>query len=472
MKSWFDIYSKILNSKLFKFEEKKGVIVGFNANVDKIIEINPKKILQIISPEIINQINLNRIPSSCVENQIDFFSSLFNSIKYGKADEFLTDSKRLSTWIENVFEIKKIKIGGQAGIIANLYNKLGLKHVLLSLPILNKTLISLLDPNILTILKNRSSYSINLISTINIFEEQPIFHYVFEFVRGTYLVGKHKIDCPRDNRFILSYDEINTQLKFNQGFIDYCDEFLLDYSLAIISGFHLINIKRDSSQSFYDVIRPVEIMLKKWKITNPSICLHLEIASTKNIKLRQCIVETLFPLVDSIGLNEQELMSFIEILNPELSNQLRNDLNSIIVFKAINEIFQRYSHLRIHFHYLGYFLIISRPIDIKKAQERKKGLILSSLYAAVKANGLDITSAKDIRNIPLDISVDGYDELKKLQTYLKSHFSIEKSLHTSGLLFAPSFCLVGVPTIVVTHPKELVGLGDLISSISILHEIQ
>ncbi|MHA1203227.1 MAG: ADP-dependent glucokinase/phosphofructokinase [Candidatus Heimdallarchaeaceae archaeon] len=472
MENWINTYSMMLNSKPYTIEKRKGVLIGFNVNIDKIIEINPMIISEVISSEVFDQFDLTKNPPSYIENIFGFFLCLFNSIKHGKADEVLTNSQELSKWIENTFEIKETKIGGQAGIIANLYSKLGLKQVLLSLPVLDNNLVSLLNSNILTLSKNDTGYSIDKISKKDNSLEAPLVHYIFEFTAGTYVIGNQKIECNRANRFILSHDEINTKLKFNEGFLDYCDEFLSEYFLAIISGFHLINRETNPSLSFYDVMKPVEIMLKKWKTTNPNLYLHLEIASTKSIELRKTIIETLFPLVDSIGLNEQELMSYIEVVNSKITHKLGEPMGSVLVFRALNEILNKYPNLRIHFHFLGYFLILSKPIEQKEAKIRKQGLLMSSLLAAIKAEGKEITSLDEIQNVSLDISSKGLEELKQLQKHLETTYSTKGSLQQNGIIHSPSFSLIGVPTIIVKDPKAIVGLGDLISSFSILYEIR
>ncbi len=472
MENWLDSYSMMLNSKPFEIKEKKGALIGFNVNIDKIIEINPTIIMNIVTPKISNQLDLTKDSPTNIESVADFLSCLFHSIEHEKADEVLTNSKQLANWIETTFKIKAVKIGGQAGIIANLYSMIGLKKVLLSLPAPSVELTRLLNPNILTILKDDSGYSIDKISKINNKMEMPINHYVFEFTKGTYVIGPHTIKCKRANRFILSHDEINNQLMFNKGFVDYCDEFLSEYSLAIISGFHLINQKTNPSQTFYDAIKPIETMLKKWKRSNSLLCLHLEIASTKDIELRKTIVNTLFPIINSIGLNEQELISFIEVLNPKIAYEMQESLESVLVFKALNMILQKYPNLRIHFHYLGYFLILSKPVEQERAMIRKKGLLLSSLLASIRAKGMEITSLDEIREAFLDISKKGLESLKHLQDYLVSEYQEQGNLLTDGIFKSPFFSLIGVPTIIVKNPKLTVGLGDLISSISIFYETQ
>lgn len=472
MKNWFDSYSMLVKSTPFEIEKKHGVIIGFNVNIDKIIAVNPLIVSKIIMSDIISKIELKKELPLYIENNIDFLSWLFHSIEFEKADEIVTNSKSLIDWIENTFDIKDIRIGGQAGIIANLYSRLGLKPVLLSLPVQTVELTNLLHQNILTVLKDDSGYSVDKISNIKNTVGKPISHYVFEFAKGTYDVGKHTIECKRDNRFILSYDEINTQLRFNEGFVDYCDNFISEYSLAIVSGFHLIHQKLNSFSSFYDIIEPVEKMFKKWKNLNPSLCLHLEIASTKDKELRKTIINNLFPVVDSIGLNEQELTSFIEVINPEIAQQMQESKDSVLVFKALYMILENYPNLRIHFHYFGYFLILSAPIEQEMTLIRKQGLLLSSLIAAIKATGTEITSLNQIQNVSLNITEEGLKSLEHLHEYLINQYPTDDNLYVNGFFNSPFFSLVGIPTIIVKNPKTTVGLGDHISSISIIYEIQ
>lgn len=472
MENWLNSYSNIINTKSFDLNIEKGVLLGFNVNIDRIIEIDPTIICETITSEVLNQLEFFEKSSTYIENEVGFFSCLFDSIKYGKADEILTTSQELINWIENTFDIKETKMGGQAGIIANLYSNLGLEKVLLSIPVLNKELSDLLNPNILTILKTRSHYSIETISSLDSFAQTPINHYVFEFKPGTYLIGEHRIECIRANRFIVSYDEVNSRLEFNEGFSDYCNEFLSDYSLAIISGFHLINSQLNSFKSFGKILAPIKSMLIKWKKISPKLCIHLELASTKDVKLRRTIIRDLFPLVDSVGLNEQELISFIEVLDKSLADNMKESMGSVPVFTALHKILNEFPNLRLHFHYLGYFLVISSPIKEQEIEVRKNSLLLSSLLASMKAEGKIITSLQEISDVTLNLSSKGLEELRTLQDYLETVYSKKMDFSKSGSYELPSFTLVGVPTIVVEKPKTTVGLGDLISSFSILFEVQ
>ena len=151
---------------------------------------------------------------------------------------------------------------------------------------------------------------------------------------------------------------------------------------------------------------------------------------------------------------------------------MKKSLSSILVFEALNRILCAFPNLRIHFHYLGYFLILSTPIKQEKALIRKNGLILSSLIAAIKATGREIVSLKEIADVSLDFSSEGFESLENLQEHLIKFSCItQDKLHVDGIFHSSSFSLIGVPTIVVQNPVTTVGLGDHISSISIFYEI-
>jgi len=473
MENWLDIYSEVLNAKLYEIKRNTGVILGFNVNIDKIIKIDSNIISRIIPPEIVDQIDLEQNSTyTIIENKTDFLSCLLQSIRYERADEVLTNSQKLCDWIEETFKIEESKIGGQAGIIANLYNEIGMEKILLSLPQLNKELYSLLNPNILTISEQDTSYSINKISLPNSAVTLPIYHYVFEFAPGSYTVGNYKIENKRFNRFILSHDLLNTRMEFSKGLLEHCDDFINEYPLAVISGFHLINKTMNSSISFSDILWPIKSLLMRWRELNPDLCIHLELASTRDIELRRTIVRVLFQLVDSIGLNEQELILFVEIISPKLADDLRRSFTPVSVFNALKQIFDEYPNLRIHFHYLGYFMILSKQITNNFARKRRNGLILASLLAATKVKGPSIMNLEEVEDVHLEISNEGLKDLERVYQHIEVNYSEGDTPNQTGIFHSSYFSFVGVPTIVVDNPKRTVGLGDLISSISILYESQ
>jgi len=472
MENWHEAYKNELSSLLDNIIPKKGVIVGFNVNIDKIIEIFPEKLANLISAESDFVFNEETIPPKIIESPKDLLIRLILSIQNGKADEILITSKKTNDWIEKNFVISKVKLGGQAGIIANLLRKINLNQVLLSLPAYNSVLSELLDSRILTVVEKNDGFSVQEIKNLDLVEGNNISHYIFEFKAGEYIIGKHRLLCKRANRFIVSFDNVNSLLKFNKGILEGCSHFIQDYSLAILSGFHLVNTDLNTSHSYRDVILPIVKMISKWKENNPNLFIHLETASTQDIKLREVIIELIFPLVDSVGINEQELLSFVEVLNSDVAISMQKDMSSLKLFEGMQVLFNKFPDIRIHLHNLGYFLILSNLRDIDEINRRKRSLIHASLFAAAKAQKGVIDSVSDISDVSIDLSTSGYEELRKLHSYIQSKYSVTGNLIKDGYLSTPSFTLTGIPTIVIKNAAELVGLGDTISSISVLMDIE
>ncbi len=465
MISWHDEYSKTLEQESKSFIKKRNAIIGFNVNIDKIIEITPETI-SLALPEGVDLESIDKMKfPSRVSTIEDFLLYFLDSMKGGKAVEIVISSMEIANWIENNFEIKNIQIGGQAGIIANLFKNIDVGNVLLSLPTYDSQLVNLLEPTLLTVVEKANSYSICEIKELEFTENEPISHYIFEFKAGNYEVNSIKFVSPRDNRFIVSYDEVNSMVKFSKGFHEFSPNFISEYSLAIISGFHLVN---EQLSSYEEIINPIIKMIEQWKKVNPDLYIHLEIASTNNAKLRNFVKKNLFPLINSIGVNEQELIFFSSTKKEQEGEKLDKKNTSTTLFQFLYGLFSEYPHLRIHLHYLEYFLVLSPVINNKEANMAKKALILSSYFAALKAKKGSIGSFHEIHDVELNLSSKGYEELKNLQLYLESQFNVKGNLFKTGIVETASFSLIGIPTILVKNSRKLVGLGDTISSIAVL----
>jgi len=187
------------------------------------------------------------------------------------------------------------------------------------------------------------------------------------------------------------------------------------------------------------------------------------------VKKRTSIKNNILPIVDSIGVNEQELMLFSSI-DRDYKELIDQKNTSISLFQLLYELFLQYPNLRIHLHYLGYFLVISPVMKNEEAKRARKALIMSSFFAASKAKKGVTESFEDIYDIELSLSSKGFQELKKLHSYLESKFEVIGNLYETGIVETPIFSLIGIPTILVKNPQKLVGLGDTISSTAVLFD--
>ena len=77
--------------------------------------------------------------------------------------------------------------------------------------------------------------------------------------------------------------------------------------LVVLSGLHLL----ESENGEFRELR-LNDLARFVKLIDRSVPIHLELASMADKDFLQSLVTTLFPLVDSVGLNEQEL-SFLTV---------------------------------------------------------------------------------------------------------------------------------------------------------------
>ena len=108
------------------------------------------------------------------------------------------------------------------------------------------------------------------------------------------------IEAPVANRFIMSHDVANSALTTLENFIDETIAFKPD--LIVVSGFHLL----DSQKEKFWQQRIADAAIAFSRLPH-SVPVHLELASMSHCPVMIAIVKLLFPLVNSIGLNEQEL---------------------------------------------------------------------------------------------------------------------------------------------------------------------
>ena len=468
MNYWEQQYLEVMVQFQTLLPQIKGVILGFNVNLDKIIEITPEILENILLTFEYPELFLAKPSPPEISSIEDLVCNLINTIKTGKADESLITSEEVCVWIENHFNIHATQIGGQAGIMSNLLAKIGVKDILLNFPFSSKKLRKLLNSSIL-VPEGLEKVIDNKKKKYNDGKIEPISHYVFEFKKAIYHVGSKEIHCERQNRFIASFDTINSELKLGKNFIDYSVTYIKNYSQAIISGFHLIK-PESSSITYSEMLKPIINLLKAWKELNPLLKIHLELTAIKDKKLRNIILKELFPLVDSIGMNEQELLLLLEIQHPSVFTRIKDNLNSINLFEGLLRVFNDFKDKHLIFHTLGYYLFLSKNLDNAKTIQRKNSLLFASLFAAAKAEKGDSFSLYDLPKDSVHLSEFGRKEIQLLNSYLKEKYCEESTLYATGIFKSSNFNLIAIPTILVESPKMLVGLGDTISLIAVLFD--
>ncbi len=449
---------EIVPQQLMCIRQIKRAAAAFNTNIDAVIKISGEHLA-----ELAKEVNLTPAdllnPQTKLISPKDVLRGIIKCFTQGIAEEWLCEDKTVDKWIQTHIGCERLQMGGQAGIIANVMAALGVQEVYVHTaqhPQLQAK--CFLDTDNLLAFDNdgtlKKAYDINRDG------EEPLIHRIIEFAAGDSfeLYGK-KYTCPKSNRFIATYDTANLELKINDSFVQHLNRFGFDYLL--LSGFHNLLSERGGLQRI-DEIMPI---LQNWKKNNPLSVIHLELASTQDKIVRTLILEKLAPLADSLGLNEREALDALEICRPQMYDEIKNKkLTAPILFEILQTLKNKLCTPRIQLHFFGMYLTLQDKNFRTTPNQNKRGMMLASTIAAAKAGLGNIENPDNLLWAQgQNIGMQSAENLQTLALYLNA-----PKLAQTGITTVEDYDLIAVPAILVEKPLTLVGMGDTISSISLL----
>lgn len=458
IKTWTEKF-KIVPQQINKLSEIPCVATAFNSNIDAIIKINGQLLAELIEQNNIPLEDIENVKISSFSKKTDVILGIVKCFSKGIAEEWVTEDINIYKWMEKNLGYDRLQMGGQAGIIANALALLGVQKVIAhtnSHPKLQAQQFLDLD-NLYAFDQNN-----NLDKAFNISKESdtPLIHWIIEFDIGdSFTVYGKTFTCPKSNRFIATYDPLNMNLVMNEGFVKYLDNNNVDY--VILSGFNPL-LERCNGIALIDgAVKTIN----KWKENNPKMITHLEIASTQDKVVRKAIVEKIAPLSDSIGLNERETIDLLEVLEQEdMVKTTEQETNSCNLFNAVLFLKNLLKPKRIQLHMFGLYLTIQDKDFVYSPEQNLKGMMTASVVSSSKAYIGELTSVDNVtKALDFSVSERGISELANLSNLINKPELLE-----TGCCEYDGFYVTAVPTILIDKPKTLVGMGDTISSVSLL----
>ncbi|MFH1442800.1 MAG: ADP-dependent glucokinase/phosphofructokinase [Candidatus Micrarchaeota archaeon] len=406
-----------------------------------------------------------------IESREDFFACFISVFSKGKALELPCYNQKLFEWFKLIFK-EKIRMGGQAGIIANQLAQLQVNTVCYS-PILSKEQSKLyykeslyfpvMQHDRLVFKKPRAAYR----------EGDPTkTNWIFEFRKGDRIrFGGHDIVCPRDNRLIVA----SRPKKYVPMFPEDLEEHLINISnsfdVFFLAGFQSFQ-KTMGGRHFRYRLQKLRRQLKVLK-ANRKARFHLEYVAIHDPVMDKVIYPSVLRMFDSFGINEVETVHFLKRLgNYGLADALERDESSVNYYKALRHIFHKFRLKRLHAHTLGYFLLLLRKDYVGRVlpAEFADSLLFASRVADARAFFGRTPFYKDLRKLPhLRISQQGIAALKEFANGFIENKEMAKRFLLNGIFEADDHFLIMVPTALV-KPKATVGLGDTISSVAFASE--
>jgi ADP-dependent phosphofructokinase/glucokinase len=467
-KVWFEHYQ---NAPKLTEQAKtiNGLVSAFNVNIDAVVKLSGSKIKQIIRALNINEAALLQEGEAKITHAEDALRGLIKCFKEGIAEEWVIEHKATFEILKKHLGTEKLQMGGQAGIVANMAAVCGVDPVYVHAASLPKEQ-SKQFHNLPNLKSFSSEAKAEKVSAMQRDDEPPMIHYIIEFDKDDSITldGK-KITCPKANRFIATYDPLNLQLHINPTFEKAIASGKFKYDYLVLSGFQLLQKQLPNGQSGVKRIEETAELVSKWREKNPDHILHLELASTQDTAIRKKLASKLGSIADSIGLNERELIDLMKVIGKEnLAEACDKNTTAVNLLAALLDAFAFTKAPRIQLHMFGLYLTIQKKNFKLSPEQNRNGMMTAALTAAAKA----MTGAIDSPDVLLHaqnekVSDVGLKELNDLSSYIDAYCGANE-LKETGIFHHRDFDLIAVPTIIVDNPVSLVGMGDTISSVSLI----
>ena len=264
----------------------------------------------------------------------------------------------------------------------------------------------------------------------------PPRHFVMEFEKGLEVSGK-KLESSI--RIIATYDSCAFDFLLDDEFLYSIKNEVKEINKAVLSGFHLV------LESSAGKIRQVGKIIEEWREINPDIFIHIEFGQFQN---RRALEETekLFPLIDSIGLNSEELVAVTEVPPHYNTGQVTLNSEELVAVTGEEELEKGLSILadrveRILFHNQYCSALITSSDNPKEA---RAALQFASICSAYKILHDKVLNLRELENFKISrLSERGIEIAQNLKI---ADFNGKKA--------------IVVPSLYIESPRSLVGAGD------------
>ena len=471
---WKAHYSAVPR-QLARLKEVRGVAGAFNANVDAVLKIRPERLGPLLS-------QLGAPPESLlaegprkVAAPVDVLRGLVECFRKGSAQEWVVTNAGAYEWMRKYLGYDRLQMGGQGGIAANVMAVAGVPRVYVHCASLPGQQAGLFVGHANLLSTDRFG-DLQPVAGIHRPDDPPMVHWILEFGQGAELtLGPVTLRAPKANRFIATYDPLNMAMHVDPGFDRAMARGSHPVEIILVSGYQLLSATLPGQEPGSGLKRIDETwaQVQAWRAAHPGALVHFEWASTQDADVRRHLANTVVREADSVGCNEQELIALLGTLGePSLAEDCAA-LGSVPLFRGLRRVFERLKLKRIQLHMYGIYVTLLRQDmeHLGTAYEpiaNRNGMTLAATLAASKAGTGSLDDASQLLWAHgQEVADQGLAELEALDAYLADAEGCP-GLAAVGILKLRDSHLVAVPTILVEPPLSLVGLGDTISSLSLV----
>jgi ADP-dependent phosphofructokinase/glucokinase len=500
------------------------ILCGYNVNIDSVYRISGAEVSELLEnfemAEILDKIEN---PPEKIYSASDFVAGLVYCMKNGSGAEWLVFERSVFEFLKNrYFEKSLVRMGGNAGIMANALSQLGASRVIPNIAVPSKTQLSLFSgksiyfPDSETQRTEKpgadSEKTDSEENTCTASGNQDPIHFVFDFSKGdVFSLYGTEIVVPRENRFIATCDHLNFRLFVNPAFDKYALENACEIDGALISGFHLLLEKYSDGSSYKTILDNTLCQLRRWKAENKKLRVHLECGHFASLEIASSVLLEFAAIYDSIGMNEDELAllhPFHDVPGEELHN-----MEVEAVGNAAYRLASQHGLKKIMIHTREFVVTVFKPIFKHEPDSKcKTGFNPDSIQDSgqdsgsstdfqvsgelenVESPSLQVMAERKLEALRFGVSCAGVyaftgrleerkfveKEASKLQESSIGRTQLEffltafngQAFEQGAYAFKGEYILCMLPTLLSKFPMTTVGLGDTLTAGIFLRELE
>jgi ADP-dependent phosphofructokinase/glucokinase len=414
--------------------ETYPVLCAYNANVDAIRRVDAALESALDAP--------TDAPEGRLESPGELAAAIAETMRRGSGDErALTDA--FAATLEATLSADEQRLGGQAGIMADVLSVLGAAPVLYTYLLSDRQRAQFSRPERIRFpVATADGVAFRPLDEAPTAEKTKL-NWIFEFDAGDAFFGTTATDA---SRFIAASrpDEFDLHTPVDSRARALGER----VGCAVLSGFHSVKRRYDDGETFETCLDNAAAVLRR---VGESARVQVELGVTHDPDVRRAVRERIVPEADAVSLDDHEL------------NQLRADLSlgEPSVETAVVRRYETLDRVRaalgvptVSFHAKEYFLATFDDRYLPPAAVRR-GFDFAACVAAAKAEDGLVTGPADLGEATAYERAPAGD--RAVET-LARHLGVavdDGGVETPGV--------VAVPNRVVDAPASTVGIGDAVS---------
>ena len=430
------------------------ILCCYNVNIDSVCTVDGAKIAAYMRCHPIADIP---DPTDLICDMNDLLARLLACMRRGTGGEYQLETPAAIKESSSLVKGEPVlRLGGNAGIAADVLSSLGAGVVILNVASLSSKQACLLAGGAIQIPVYRDGDVLLSKPCDAVRDLKDSIHHVFDFKKGEEVaLPDRTIRAPCDNRIIATYDPKNIAIYVDPAFEGFSDAHIREMDGVMVAGLHMLQGRYPDGSTYLDRMRRITAQLHGWKSSNPYLLMHFESGDFLDGWIRDYVIASISGIVDSIGMNEQEF------LGDDANVSGRSIIDKSV--EAIDEL--GVSRLCIHARDFIVSTFDTAYIDpASEIDALTAGASASAVRAELGYVNRDILPDAVQGMMPNDA---GVRECLAVQEYFEGT-TIGNGVHLT--LGGYSVCIV--PSLWCENPVTTVGLGDTMTAAVFLRELE